>query len=75
MREWRAIPKNESRPGRLVAGGAVLSWWRLTGNRYYVTGIRDFGMLSIDGLKTLFMKIPAHVLCYLLGQAERVNWM
>lgn len=36
---------------------------------------RDFGMLSVDGLKSLFMKIPARVLCYLLGQAERVNWM
>lgn len=34
----------------------------------------DFGMERVDGLDTQFLKIPAHVLCYLLGHAERLLW-
>lgn len=41
---------------------------------------RDFGITVFDGVETekgkptQFLKIPAHILCYLLGQAERLLW-
>jgi predicted AAA+ superfamily ATPase len=34
----------------------------------------DFGVSRLDGIDTQFLKVPAHVLCYLLGQAERLLW-
>ncbi len=34
----------------------------------------DFGVVQIEGLPTQFLKVPAHILCYLLGQAERLLW-
>ncbi len=34
----------------------------------------DFGAVQLDDLPTRFLKIPAHILCYLLGQAERRLW-
>jgi predicted AAA+ superfamily ATPase len=34
----------------------------------------DFGVTRLDGIDTQFLKVPAHVLCYLLGQAERLLW-
>jgi hypothetical protein len=34
----------------------------------------DFGVSRITGIDTEFLKVPAHVLCYLLGQAERLLW-
>ena len=34
----------------------------------------DFGIARLDGIETRFLKIPAHILCYLLGHAERVLW-
>lgn len=43
---------------------------------YWVTkGDRDFGVTSFEGLETQFLKVPAHILCYLLGQAERLLWI
>lgn len=33
----------------------------------------DFGTMQIDGLDTQFLKIPAHILCYVLGHTERVS--
>ena len=34
----------------------------------------DFGVTTLEGMDTRFLKVPAHVLCYLLGQAERLLW-
>lgn len=42
---------------------------------YWVTKLdRDFGIASFEGLDTSFLKVPAHILCYLLGQSERLLW-
>ena len=35
---------------------------------------RDFGVTQFEGLQTQFIKVPAHILCYLLGKAERLLW-
>lgn len=35
---------------------------------------RDFGVTQFEELQTRFIKVPAHILCYLLGQAERLLW-
>jgi predicted AAA+ superfamily ATPase len=32
---------------------------------------QDFGVERLSGLDTKFLRIPAHILCYLLGQAEQ----
>jgi predicted AAA+ superfamily ATPase len=34
----------------------------------------DFAVTRLEGLPTTFLKIPAHILCYLLGQSERLLW-
>lgn len=34
----------------------------------------DFGDAALEGVATQFLKVPAHILCYLLGQAERLLW-
>lgn len=34
----------------------------------------DFGEAALEGISTQFLKVPAHILCYLLGQAERLLW-
>lgn len=34
----------------------------------------DFEEVRLDGVETRFLRVPAHVLCYLLGQAERTSW-
>lgn len=34
----------------------------------------DFGVTELSGSATRFLRVPAHVLCYLLGQAERMLW-
>ncbi|HEB86361.1 MAG TPA: ATP-binding protein [Gammaproteobacteria bacterium] len=36
---------------------------------------RDFSVMQFEGLQTRFIKVPAHILCYLLGQAERLLWV
>lgn len=42
---------------------------------YWVTKREDdFAVEKVGDLTTKFMKIPAHIFCYLLGQAERVPW-
>jgi predicted AAA+ superfamily ATPase len=42
---------------------------------YWVTQIEsDIGVQRFDGLSTAFLRIPAHLFCYLLGQAERLLW-
>lgn len=34
----------------------------------------DFGVTESPGMATRTLKVPAHILCYLLGQAERLLW-
>jgi len=42
---------------------------------YWVTKREeDFGLTKVAGVPTQFLKIPAHVFTYLLGQAERLLW-
>lgn len=42
---------------------------------YWVTRQdKDFGLTEFTGLETRFLKVPAHILCYLLGQSERLLW-
>jgi predicted AAA+ superfamily ATPase len=42
---------------------------------YWVTRREtDFGQLQFPGLETRFMRVPAHIFTYLLGQAERLLW-
>ena len=35
----------------------------------------DFEVRTFDGLATKFLHIPAHIFCFLLGQAERLLWI
>ena len=43
---------------------------------YWVTKREaDFGAVRFPGVTTQFLKIPAHIFCYLLGQSERLLWM
>ncbi|MDA8412736.1 MAG: ATP-binding protein [Desulfobacteraceae bacterium] len=42
---------------------------------YWVTRQdKNFGLTEFEGLETKFLKVPAHILCYLLGQSERLLW-
>ena len=34
----------------------------------------DFAATRLDEIETRFLKIPAYILCYLLGQSERLLW-
>jgi predicted AAA+ superfamily ATPase len=34
----------------------------------------DFGIQEVEGNKAKILRIPAHIFCYLLGQAERLLW-
>jgi hypothetical protein len=34
----------------------------------------DFAVARLKGIDTTFLKIPAFILCYLLGQSERLLW-
>jgi uncharacterized protein len=35
----------------------------------------DFGLAQLENCDTRFLKIPAYILCYLLGQSERLLWI
>jgi len=42
---------------------------------YFVTREeKDFGITELDGVAARFLKIPAHIFTYLLGQAEHQLW-
>ena len=44
-------------------------------NGYLVTQREaDFAVSRLMGIDTAFLKIPAYILCYLLGQSERLLW-
>jgi hypothetical protein len=34
----------------------------------------DFSVTKLKGIETIFLKIPAFILCYLLGQSEQMLW-
>ncbi|MFH1985219.1 MAG: ATP-binding protein [Pseudomonadota bacterium] len=34
----------------------------------------DFALTRVKDIETTFLKIPAYILCYLLGQSERLLW-
>jgi hypothetical protein len=34
----------------------------------------DFTVTQLKGADTTFLKIPAYILCFLLGQSERLLW-
>lgn len=61
----------------LSAKDGIVIYCRETGtpNAYWVTQReQDFGVVQFPGLDTRFMKVPAHIFTYLLGQAERLIW-
>lgn len=42
---------------------------------YWVTrDDRDFDVVEFEDVPARFLRIPAHILTFLLGQAERVKW-
>ncbi len=42
------------------------------GRAYWITQRdEDFGVVRFSGVDTQFLKIPAHIFCYLIGQAEQ----
>lgn len=69
---------------KLSATSGLVAYCRLekkVKRAYWVTKQdSDFGVTTFEGLEdkygeqTQFLKIPAHILCYLLGQAERLLW-
>jgi hypothetical protein len=59
----------------LTSGLVAFSRLEQVKKAYWVTKLdTDFGVSTFEGLETQFLKIPAHILCYLLGQAERLLW-
>lgn len=59
------------------AGSGMGSFCRLeqVTKAYWVTKHdRDFDVIRVEGMETSFLRVPAHILCYLLGQAERLLW-
>ncbi len=62
---------------RLHENSGLVIFCKLAGatRAYLVTKLdKDFEVLRFKGLETVFLKVPAHILCYLLGQAERLLW-
>lgn len=57
------------------SGLAIFSREEGVAKAYFVTKAdKDFGLASFDGVPATFLKVPAHILTYLLGQAERLLW-
>ena len=75
--EW-SLPvevKYRERP-RLEPDGGLAAYCRARRPALAVLATRrdrDFGVERLDGAPTRVLKIPAHILCYLLGCAERRN--
>ena len=65
--------KYRERP-RLESGGGLAAYCRARGPALAMLVTRrerDFGVERLAGASTRVLKIPAHILCYLLGRAER----
>lgn len=68
--------KYQEKP-RLRESSGLVAYCRIeeVARAYWVTKQdKDFEILRFGGLQTEFLKVPAHILCYLLGQAERLLW-
>ena len=74
--------KYQEKPNLSVTSGLV-AFCRLVAVKkaYWVTKLdKDFGLTEFEELENdygeapQFLKVPAHILCYLLGQAERLLW-
>ena len=51
----------------------TVSYKRIAG--YWVTRHDcDFDVIRLEGMETSFLRVPTHILCYLLGQSERLLW-
>lgn len=65
--------KYRERP-RLEPDGGLAAYCRARKTALAVLATRrerDFGVARLDGAPTRVLKVPAHVLCYLLGRSER----
>jgi hypothetical protein len=69
------VKYKEKAPLDRKSGLAVYSQAENLAEAFLVTKAEDdFGVTRLPGLETEFLKVPAHILCYLLGQAERILW-
>jgi predicted AAA+ superfamily ATPase len=58
-----------------TSGLAVYCQKEKVAQGYWVTKREeDFGLVSLPGHATSFLRIPAHIFTYLLGRAERALW-
>ncbi len=69
------VKYKEKAPLEAKSGLAIYSEAEDIKHAYLVTKREtDFGVAVFDQTKTSFLKVPAHILCFLLGQAERLLW-
>ncbi|TFG36245.1 MAG: DUF4143 domain-containing protein [Desulfobacterales bacterium] len=70
-----AVKYKEKAPLDRTSGLAVYSESKGLGRAFLITkSDEDLGVTRLEGMDTQFLKVPSHILCYLLGQAERVLW-
>ena len=68
--------KYQENPKALETSG-IVNFCQLEGVKkaYWVTKQdKDFDVVTFKDMDTEFLRVPAHILCYLLGQAERLLW-
>jgi len=69
------VKYRESAPLDRTSGLAVYSQSEVLSKAFLVTKAdTDLGVTQLEGRETRFLKVPAHILCYLLGQAEQILW-
>jgi predicted AAA+ superfamily ATPase len=68
--KYRAIPKLDKKSGLGIYCASE------NPKQGYLVTQRDadFAVTQLKGIDTTFLKIPAYILCYLLGQSERLLW-
>lgn len=58
-----------------TSGLGIYCWSEKPAQAYLVTKREtDFSVTQLEGIATRFLKIPAFILCYLLGDSERLLW-
>lgn len=69
--------KYKEKPALETNGGLVIYCRSERPKQAYLVTKRDsdFSAFQLDGVPTSFLRVPAHILCYLLGQAERRLWV